>query len=143
MKRRDQRKSKGISTVIATLLMIVVAVAGSLVTYAWVSGYIGFTTNKAGNALQIQSVATNSSAKTITAVYVQNVGQNSVPFGSSVTLYINGASQAFTGAPTSLGMGSTATLTLSTAFSYSGLTGGVQVKVVGVDGSVAQNTFYP
>ena len=51
-----RRNVKAVSTVLATLLMIAVAVAASLVAYAWVMGYIGGTTGKVGKAIQIQSV---------------------------------------------------------------------------------------
>ncbi len=50
-----KRSIKAISPVIATLLMIAIAVVASLVVYAWVTGYMGGTTSKAGKAIQIQS----------------------------------------------------------------------------------------
>ncbi len=56
IKRNFRRNTKAISPVIATLLMIAIAVVASLVTYAWVMGYMGFTTDKTGKAIQIQSV---------------------------------------------------------------------------------------
>ena len=37
--------------------MIAIAVVASLVVYAWVMGYIGGTTTKAGYAINIQSFA--------------------------------------------------------------------------------------
>ena len=52
-----KRSIKAISPVIATLLMIAIAVVASLVVYAWVTGYMGNTTSKAGKAIQIQSFA--------------------------------------------------------------------------------------
>jgi flagellin-like protein len=55
--RKIRKNVKAVSPVISVLLMIVVAVAASLVTYAWVMGYLGFTTNKVGKAIMIQSVA--------------------------------------------------------------------------------------
>jgi flagellin-like protein len=67
-----KRSIKAISPVIATLLMIAIAVVASLVVYAWVSGYMGFQTNKAGKAIQIQSTAVDGNGL---HVYVQNVGQ--------------------------------------------------------------------
>ncbi len=74
MKLRRLRKNiKAISPIISVLLMIAVAVVAALVTYAWVMGYIGFTTNKTGKAIQIQSVALSG---TNVVVYVQNVGDS-------------------------------------------------------------------
>ena len=57
IKRNFRRNTKAISPVIATLLMIAIAVVASLVTYAWVMGYMNFTTEKTGKAIQIQSVS--------------------------------------------------------------------------------------
>jgi flagellin-like protein len=48
------RSKRGISPILATLLLIVIAVAAIVITYAWVMGYLGFTTNKVGKAIQIQ-----------------------------------------------------------------------------------------
>jgi flagellin-like protein len=42
------RSKKGISPILATLLLIVIAVAAIVMTYAWITTYIGNTTDKAG-----------------------------------------------------------------------------------------------
>ncbi len=44
--RKFRRNTRAISPVIATLLMIAIAVVASLVTYAWVMGYMNFTTRE-------------------------------------------------------------------------------------------------
>lgn len=59
--------------------MIAIAVVASLVVYAWVSGYLGFQTGKAGKAIQIPSFALNSDNSM--TVYAQNVGQGTVQIG--------------------------------------------------------------
>jgi archaeal type IV pilus assembly protein PilA len=82
--RKFRRETRAISPVIATLLMIAIAVVASLVTYAWVMGYMNFQTNKTGNAIQIQSVSLDGT------VYVQNVGTGSVSF-KDICLHIDGA----------------------------------------------------
>jgi archaeal type IV pilus assembly protein PilA len=82
--RKFRRNMRAISPVIATLLMIAIAVVASLVTYAWVMGYMNFQTNKTGNAIQIQSVNIDGT------VYVQNVGSGTVSF-KDICLYIDGA----------------------------------------------------
>jgi flagellin-like protein len=76
-----RRSIKAISPVIATLLMIAIAVVASLVVYAWVGGYMGTTTEKAGKAIAIPSFAVDS-ANGPMKVYVQNVGQGTVQIGS-------------------------------------------------------------
>lgn len=75
-----RRSVKGISPVISVLLMIAIAVAASLVAYAWVMGYMDFTTTKVGKAIQIQSVSPN-------AVYVQNIGDSPLTI---TDVYIDG-----------------------------------------------------
>ena len=82
-----RRNVKAVSTVLATLLMIAVAVAASLVAYAWVMGYIGGTTGKVGKAIQIQSVASQG---TSLLIYVQNVGQGAVTIQD---VYVEGIKQ--------------------------------------------------
>ena len=82
-----KRSIKAISPVIATLLMIAIAVVASLVAYAWVMGYIGFHTNNAGKAIQIQSYAPGAGTGDMDMdIYVQNVGQGIVEVDS---IYIN------------------------------------------------------
>ena len=75
-----RRSVKAISPVISVLLMIAIAVAASLVAYAWVMGYLDFTTTKVGKAIQIQSISTDS-------VYVQNVGDSPVTINA---VYVDG-----------------------------------------------------
>ena len=66
-----RRSVKAISPIISVLLMIAIAVSAALVAFAWVSGYMDFTTTKVGKSIQIQSISTN-------AAYVQNVGDSPV-----------------------------------------------------------------
>ena len=79
------RSVNAISPVIATLLMIAIAVVASLVVYAWVSGYMGFQTEKTGNAIALPSFTVNDDADMV--VYVQNVGQGAVQVGA---VYVDG-----------------------------------------------------
>ena len=81
-----RRSVRAISPIISTLLLIAIAVVASLVAYAWVMGYIGFSTSKAGNALVIQSYTTSGNL----VVYVQNTGQNIVHLKHDGSVYVNG-----------------------------------------------------
>ena len=83
--RKFRRNTRAISPVIATLLMIAIAVVASLVTYAWVMGYMSFTTNKTGLAIQIQSVSPGY-CHADAVIYVQNVGDGVVDFASDLCL---------------------------------------------------------
>ena len=86
--RNFRRDMRAISPVIATLLMIAIAVVASLVTYAWVMGYMSLQTEKTGKAIQIQSVANNTSTDKLT-IYVQNVGDSPVTF-TAQSVFIDG-----------------------------------------------------
>ena len=55
MKRMIKSK-KGISPILATLLLIVIAVAAVIVTYAWVITFTENTTNNAGALLKQENV---------------------------------------------------------------------------------------
>jgi FlaG/FlaF family flagellin (archaellin) len=128
--RKIRKNVKAVSPVISVLLMIVVAVAASLVTYAWVMGYLGFTTAKAGKAIQIQSVSANG------IVYVQNVGDAHVTLAD---IYVNGTipTLALDWTTTSLDPSDTANCTLSSGF---GNGDRVTVKVTTTDGTFIEMT---
>jgi len=72
-------KSKsGISPILATLLLIVIAVAAIVVTYAWVMMYMGTTTHQAGVMLHIDNVQfygePTNDARNRTRITVRNTG---------------------------------------------------------------------
>ena len=116
--RKFRRDMKAISPIIATLLLIAIAVVAALVTYAWVMGYIGFQTNNSGNAVQIQSVSftgTPGTSGTVSKVYLQNVGPTTINLNAAQCLYINGVQDptaTITGTTNgALASGSTAVIT--------------------------------
>jgi len=140
---RNVRSKIGVSPVLSVLLMIIVAVAASLVTYAWVMGYIGFTTSKAGKSLQIQSVAYNKTSSTL-HVYVQNVGDALISLNRTNCLYVDGMLKTVKEGDLDppdgqLDKGETAGITIYVA----GLSSGSQhkVKVVSLDGTFNEVTF--
>jgi flagellin-like protein len=130
--RKIRRNVKAISPVLSVLMMIAVAVAASLVTYAWVMGYLSFTTAKVGKAIQIQSI--DSTGK----VYIQNVGDSSVTLSA---LYQNGTqvvAPGFSTGASPLNAGATATAQLTTNSLASG--DKVTVKVTTTDGTFIEMT---
>ena len=138
--RSLERNMKAISPVLAVLMMIAVAIAGSLITYAWVMGYIGFTTEKAGKAIMIQSIANTGDDL---LVYVQNVGEGVVELDQDSCLYVNGALWPCTVNPTDglVAEGDTATL-----FLIGGAAGPGQkltVKVTTLMGTFTEKSEYP
>jgi len=50
------KSKKGISPILATLLLIVIAVAAVIVTYAWVMTFTGSTTSQAGALLKVDNI---------------------------------------------------------------------------------------
>jgi flagellin-like protein len=50
------KTKKAISPILATLLLIVIAVAAIVVTYAWVMTYMSTTTQRAGEELVVENV---------------------------------------------------------------------------------------
>jgi flagellin-like protein len=125
--KKLRKNVKAVSPVISVLLMIAVAVAASLVTYAWVMGYMGFTTNKVGKAIQIQSVGSDGK------VYVQNVGDSAVTLAD---VYFNGTDIG-NGSGNILQVGSTETINTAHPFASGDI---VTVKVTATDGTFSEIT---
>ena len=73
MLRKMFRSGKAISPILATLLLIVIAVSAIVITYAWVTTFLTGTTGGAGVILNKDNVSWNSTADTIT-IYVRNTG---------------------------------------------------------------------
>jgi len=67
------RSRRGISPVLATLILIVIAVVAGLVVYSWIMGWIG--TQKQQVAFAVRVIRTNSTAYT---VEVRNTGSTAV-----------------------------------------------------------------
>jgi flagellin-like protein len=150
--RKFRRNIRAISPVIATLLMIAIAVVASLVTYAWVMGYMNFTTEKTGKAIQIQSVSnstfrTEDGTSTLT-LYIQNVGDSAVIFNDQ-SIFVNGiliAPNASLGTPGStVAAGDTTTISVNytppgTNSTYIPVTFKVDLKATTTDGTFSSQT---
>src|SRR4030066_397318 len=85
-------KRKGISPLIATLLLIAIAVAASVLTYSWVMSMIGSQSAQAQTQVRIDSVKFNSSD----AFYpmLRNTGSTSATM-ESVGIRTNQAGSSF------------------------------------------------
>ena len=129
---KAQRCVRAISPVIATLLMIAIAVVASLVVYAWVTGYIGTQTGKTGQAIQLPSFVIDPITSDL-HVYVQNVGQGTVKIGS---IYVNDVLTPFDADPhysnNELPKGETADLTVPGTFDSNMK---LNIKVATTDGT--------
>ena len=79
---------RGISPIMATLLLIVIAIAAIIVTYAWITAYISGGTHQAGASIKIENAYIDSNSGNVT-IYVRNTS----PSGEAVTIdkvYIEG-----------------------------------------------------
>lgn len=81
------KSKKGISPILATLLLIVIAVAAIIVTYAWVMTYMGVQTQQAGALITYENVrwygvlsngTLQTSAHNRTDIVVRNIGTSTV-----------------------------------------------------------------
>ena len=77
MLRISSRERKGISPILATLLLIVIAVGAVVITYAWLISYMGSTTSQAGAMIRFEIVAIDAEKDDVT-IYVRNKGTENV-----------------------------------------------------------------
>jgi flagellin-like protein len=111
------KSKKAISPILATLLLIVIAVAAIVVTYAWVMTYMGSTTQQASIILYDENVRFLDSGKTPTTELT--IGNSGTGDTQLVRLYVGTSADdlsevtdATTGLNTALNAGSVVTLTL-------------------------------
>jgi flagellin-like protein len=146
--RKFGRNVRAISPVIATLLMIAIAVVASLVTYAWVMGYMNFTTSKTGKSILIQSVSNSTGntppTKDSLNIYIQNSGDSAVVFNAQ-SVFINGtmaATNITVNNPVTLAPGLTTTINaiLASNLPVGTVTFVVDLKVTTQDGTFSTQT---
>lgn len=120
---------KGVSPIIATLLLIVIAVAAAVVTYSFVMGFLtpgGTTTPQGILALDTPATSTVNSEATAITAYVRNTGSSC----TISSVYLNNTlSSPTAGSPITFAPGLT-TLNLTYSTVYHGLT---TVKIVCTD----------
>ena len=80
------KSKEGISPILATLLLIVIAVAAVIVTYAWVVTFTTTQTTAAGKMIKFDSAVIHATSNIVT-VYVRNWGTERVTLD---TVYIGG-----------------------------------------------------
>jgi flagellin-like protein len=80
--KRIVRSKKAISPILATLLLIVIAVAAIVVTYAWITTYMGNTTQQASFMPYKANVAFGSSSVLI------DIGNSGTASGDIVQIYV-------------------------------------------------------
>ena len=88
------KKRKGISPLIATLLLIAIAVAASVLTYSWVMSMIGSQSAQAQTQVRIDAITWNLGADNFAAT-VRNTGSVDAQI-ESVAIRQNSSGQPFT-----------------------------------------------
>ena len=83
---------RGISPIIATLLLIAIAVAAGIVVYVFVNGLAGNLTQSGGQQVseQVSLDAYSYTAGTSLTMYVRNVGSATITIDSAAGLFFNG-----------------------------------------------------
>ncbi|MHB1868602.1 MAG: archaellin/type IV pilin N-terminal domain-containing protein, partial [Nitrososphaerales archaeon] len=88
------KERKGISPIIATLLLILIAIAAGVIVYAYVVGFIGNSTSNSGgttNTLSIDQVTLSSSTSAVpVTAYVRNEGPSTESFNTG--FFVKGSS---------------------------------------------------
>ncbi len=109
---------KGISPILATLLLIVIAVAAVIVTYAWVLTFTSTQTQQAAVMLTKENVSWSTDQ---IQIVIRNTGTSS---GKITAAYIGKSSANLTSAsvaspalPANINAGSTLTITLTQSWS--------------------------
>jgi len=105
------KSKEGISPILATLLLIVIAVAAVIVTYAWVMTFTATQTGRAGKMIEFEEAFINATSDVIT-VYVRNSGTEAVSIDKIYVDKIDYTSSA-TGLPSTIDVEGTATVTLN------------------------------
>jgi flagellin-like protein len=116
--RQVLASKKAISPILATLLLIVIAVAAIVVTYAWITTYMGSATRQAGAILYKENVRFDATANE-TIITIGNSGTEDTRI---VRVWLGDSSgnmtditedhTDITGAGTALNAGDTATITI-------------------------------
>jgi flagellin-like protein len=105
-----KQNKKGVSPIIATLLLIVIAVAAAVVTYAFVTGFIGTATTNANQPGQMSVDSYQITGPNAVIAYVRNTGTKNL---NVTTAYLDGLIATgipATGVPLSTGIVGTLTL---------------------------------
>ena len=92
--QKIQEKRKGISPIIATLLLILIAIAAGVIVYAYVVGFIGASTSNTGNSQSVLSVenycisaSTKCQGNTHYYIVIRNVGTTTLGTTNGVAVY--------------------------------------------------------
>jgi flagellin-like protein len=116
--RRMFRNKRAISPILATLLLVVIAVAAIVVTYAWITTYMGTATQQAGFIPYKANVAFSG-----TNQIKVDIGNSGTSSGQIVAIYIGTSASALTNMttisptlPKAVGAGEILSFTVTNSF---------------------------
>ena len=107
------RAKKAISPILATLLLIVIAVAAIVVTYAWVMAYMGVQTRRAGEQLVVENIMFYDSNKVNMTIRSTGTSDSKIVEIYSGTSSANLTSAAVPNLPKVISAGSSSTFTVT------------------------------
>ncbi|MDG7016086.1 MAG: type IV pilin [Nitrososphaerota archaeon] len=125
---------KGVSPIIATLLLIAITVAAGVIVYVFVTGLSGTLTKSGGNQVteQVSLDSYNFQSTNFLTMYLRNTGTGSVTVSA---VYFNGAAAQFFGT-----CGTLATVTTTGTFTLPGSTTTLTAPTSTTTAEAAQQT---
>ena len=138
---------KGVSPIIATVILVLITVAAGVMLWLWVSGFASTTPAQQqalNERIRIDAVQVNTTDNTTTVtIYVRNIGNSDVKIGAAYILdttgVIKAASTSITDATINPGSVGTVEVDVSKAGLQAGYT--YVAKVVTINGVEATYTF--
>jgi len=140
---------KGVSPIIATVILVLITVAAGVMLWLWVSGFASTTPAQQqalNERIRIDAVQVNTTDNTTTVtIYVRNIGNSDVKIGAAYILdttgVIKAASTSITDA--TINPGSVKSVSVQVDVSKAGLQAGYAyvAKVVTINGVEATYTF--
>lgn len=101
---------KGVSPVIAVLLLIVIAVAASVITYSWITWFLTSQQQQAASMIRIEEV---DLSRVVTeeevTIYIRNIGTVKVTID---VVYVNGTRWDITGSSVTIDPGGIGEITI-------------------------------
>jgi archaeal type IV pilus assembly protein PilA len=133
--RKFKKNSKGLSPVVASIILIAVTVAVSVVVAAWMGG---MTIGLMGNAEQISvtNIGFDGATNTITVMVQNAAGANS----NITNAFVNGVAATMNAGSTNVGLPKSSTVTISLTGTTLGAGTSYSIKLITAKGTSVVNT---
>jgi archaeal type IV pilus assembly protein PilA len=133
--RKFKKNAKALSPVVASIILIAVTVAVSVVVAAWMGG---MTIGLMGNAEQVSitNIAFDGSTNTISVMVQNSAGANS----NITNAFINGQTATMNGGSTNVGLPKSSTTTIQLTGTTLGAGTSYSIKLITAKGTSVVNT---